>query len=69
MVGLTPKQQEELNLAILEYLRKKEYNVAADSFVIEAKLTEETTKESSVASRLKTGQLESKWTSVVRLKK
>jgi hypothetical protein len=68
-MGLTPKQQEELNQAILEYLRKKEYNVAADSFVLEAKLTEETTNESTIGSRLKTGQLESKWTSIVRLKK
>jgi platelet-activating factor acetylhydrolase IB subunit alpha len=55
MVGLTPKQQEELNLAILEYLRKKEWNTTADNFVAEAKITKEINTESNISTRLKTG--------------
>ena len=55
MVVLTPKQQEELNLAILEYLRKKEWKETADNFVIEAKITEEVSEESNISARLKTG--------------
>lgn len=55
MVGLTPKQQEELNLAILEYLRKKEWNETADSFVLEAKISNEDKTETNISTRLKTG--------------
>lgn len=32
MIGLTTKQREELNVAILEYLVKSNYNKAAEAF-------------------------------------
>ncbi len=32
MVVLTPKQKEELNAAIYEYLIKNKYNTAAEAF-------------------------------------
>jgi LisH len=38
MLGLTPKQKEELNQAIHEYLLKHKYNQAADYFVQEANI-------------------------------
>lgn len=36
MVGLTPKQKDELNSAILEYLMKCNYHGAAQAFQEEA---------------------------------
>jgi len=36
MVGLTSKQQEDLNFAILQYLNKNEYSGAADAFTLDA---------------------------------
>ena len=64
MVGLTPKQKEELNLAIHEYLCKNNYLVAAESLKEEASIDPESQPQSSMAD-----VLEKKWTSLVRLKK
>lgn len=67
MVGLTNKQKDELNAAVLEYLVKQNYKATAEKFSSEAslKMPDETAKQST----LKNDILEKKWTSVVRLKK
>ena len=57
----TSKQKEELNKAILDYLKVSGYKSSADVFAKESE-TEELDAQ-------KTGMLEKKWTSVVRLQK
>lgn len=66
MVGLTPKQKEELNNCIYEYLKKNKLNKAAEQFAEDAGIDVESldTNKSSINDLL-----EKKWTSVVRLKK
>jgi platelet-activating factor acetylhydrolase IB subunit alpha len=65
MVGLTTKQKEELNTAILEYLLRNNYDEAARVFQEEAAVSPPDPNASSIKKDL----LEKKWTSVVRLKK
>lgn len=67
MVGLTTKQKEELNVAILEYLIKCNYTATAEAFQEETKVA--LPVDFSQQSSLKKDLLEKKWTSVVRLKK
>ena len=64
---LTAKQKEELNSAILEYLQKNKYILAAEQFAKEAdvKYADESTSSSSAMKDI----LEKKWTSLVKLKK
>jgi len=65
MVGLTTKQKDELNQAILEYLMKNRFDGAAQAFCDEAGVQPPETEVPSMKKDL----LEKKWTSVVRLKK
>lgn len=67
MVGLTAKQKEELNNAVLEYLVKNDFKQSALKFASEAnlKMPEDNAKQSDFKNDI----LEKKWTSVVRLKK
>ena len=63
MVGLTPKQKEELNMAIHEYMLKNNFVASAQNFQEEAGLDTSTS-----ASTFK-DILEKKWTSLVKLKR
>lgn len=65
MVGLTTKQKDELNVAILEYLIKHGFTQAAQHFSDEAGVEPPGADTPSMKKDL----LEKKWTSVVRLKK
>lgn len=67
MVGLTTKQKEELNLAILEYLNKNKFKNAAEQFADEAGISPDDKNNSS--SITMKDILEKKWTSLVKLKK
>jgi len=58
---LTPKQKDELNQAVLDYLTTAGYGQAAEVFQKEAEVEQLDIK--------KTGLLETKWTSVIRLQK
>jgi len=58
---LTNKQKEELHKAILDYLKTSGLNQAAEAFQAEAQIDELDPK--------KTGLLEKKWTSVIRLQR
>ena len=70
MVGLTPKQAEDLNFAIQEYLLKHKYAEAAAAFAREANVDfEGYLKSSTTPSSLLKDVLERKWTSIARLKK
>ena len=70
MVGLTPKQTEELNFAIYEYLVKKKYEESAAAFSKEASVDYEGyLKTSSLPASLLKDVLERKWTSISKLKK
>ena len=64
MVGLTPKQKEELNQAIYEYLVKNKYAQAASSFIQDTGIATDDPN-----SRGLKDILENKWTAVVKLKK
>jgi len=65
MVGLTTKQKDELNTAIIEYLVHNKYFDTADNFKREsnAALPPPTTDQTKIDI------LEKKWTSLARLKK
>ena len=67
MVGLTSKQRDELNSAILEYLVKNKFEQSAQHFANEASVAKDT-KDNSSSSVMK-DILEKKWTSIVKLKK
>lgn len=67
MVGLTTKQKEELNLAILEYLNKNKFKNAAEQFADEAGISPDDKNNSSQTTMKDI--LEKKWTSLVKLKK
>ena len=70
MVGLTPKQQEDLNFAIQEYLLKSNFSESAAAFAKEANVDYEGyLKNSSTPPQLLKDVLERKWTSIARLKK
>lgn len=70
MVGLTPKQQEDLNFAIQEYLVKSKFVDSAAAFGREAGVDYEGyLKNSTTPSSLLKDILERKWTSIARLKK
>ena len=70
MVGLTPKQQEDLNFAIQEYLVKSKFSDSAEAFAREAGVDYEGyLKTSTTPSSLLKDILERKWTSIARLKK
>lgn len=66
MVGLTTKQKEELNQAILEYLVKHGYSQSVAAFCEESGLTMPDT--GGVGTKMK-DILEKKWTSIVKLTK
>lgn len=69
-MGLTNKQQEDINFAILEYLRKQSYSKSAEAFQEESKLDfDGYIKSSSTPAQLLKDVLERKWTSIARLKK
>ena len=65
MVGLTSKQKDELNTAIIEYLVHNKYMGSAEQFQREAgaSLPPATTDQTKIDI------LEKKWTSLARLKK
>jgi hypothetical protein len=67
MVGLLPKQKEELNKAIYDYLLRNKYNNSAESFVKEAGIVANGIESSGSSNKL--NSLENKWTTVVKLKK
>lgn len=70
MVGLTPKQTEDLNFAIQEYLLKQNFADSAAAFAREASVDYDGyLKASSTPSTLLKDILERKWTSIARLKK
>lgn len=57
----TNKQKEELNKAVLDYLKLSGYKTTAETFMKES--------ETEDLDAQKSGLLEKKWTSVVRLQK
>ena len=67
MVGLTPKQKEELNSAIYEYLIKHKYAQAATVF--DEETGAQATFQQSQSSGGMKDILENKWTTVVKLKR
>lgn len=72
MVGLTSKQQEDMNFAIYEYLVKQKYEESAFNFQKEAGVvTDGQTEASKSTGKMATPKnlLEIKWTSIARLKK
>ncbi len=70
MVGLTQKQQEDLNFAILEYLQKQKFEQTAQAFAQEASVDfQGYLKTSTTPPSLLKDVLERKWTSIARLKK
>ena len=74
MVGLTPKQKEELNIAILEYLTKNQFARSVEFFMQEANIQSPdssggTQNTNSRGGALTKDILENKWTTVVKLKK
>ena len=72
MVGLTSKQQEDMNFAIYEYLVKQKYEESAFNFQKEAGVvTDGHTEASKSTGKMATPKnlLEIKWTSIARLKK
>jgi len=69
-VGLNPKQQEDLNFAILEYLQKQKFEQSAQAFAQEASVDfQGYLKTSTTPPSLLKDVLERKWTSIARLKK
>ena len=66
VLGLTSKQKDELNNAILEYLVKHDYTNAAEGF---SKDTGLKIPEVSNERGVRKDVLEKKWTSIVKLKK
>ena len=70
MVGLTPKQKEDVNFAVLEYLMKASFDQSAKVFAEEATVDYEGyLKASTSPPQLMKDILERKWTSIARLKK
>jgi len=67
MVGLLPKQKEELNKAIYDYLLRNKYNNSAEMFAHEASIVANGIEPSGLTSKL--NSLENKWTAVVKMKK
>lgn len=75
-MGLTPKQKEELNLAIYEYLIKNKFLHSAEYFATEANL-QGVSQDSSGGTEINTRGtgssmkdiLENKWTAVVKMKR
>lgn len=65
MVGLTAKQKEELNTAIIEYLVHNKYIDTAENFKRESSAT----LPPATNDQTKIDILEKKWTSLARLKK
>ena len=69
-MGLTSKQQEDINFAIFEYLQKQGYNQSLQSFEVEAGVDfDGYLKTTTTPSSLLKDVLERKWTSIARLKK
>lgn len=70
MPVLNPKQYEDLNFAVLEYLMKSNFEQAASSFKEEAQVDYEGyLKSTSTPSSLLKDILERKWTSIAKLMK
>lgn len=67
MVGLTTKQKDELNSAILEYLLKHKYMQSAASFCEDTGL--EMPDSGEISGAKMKDILEKKWTSIVKLTK
>ena len=65
MVGLTAKEKEELNTAIIEYLVHNKYTDTAEYFKKESNAT----LPPPTTDQTKIDILEKKWTSLARLKK
>lgn len=65
MVVLTAKEKQELNTAILEYLLKNGYKLAAAQFQEEASVE---APSEEVTSIVKTDVLERKWKGLAKLK-
>lgn len=69
-MGITSKQQEDINFAIQEYLGKQGYVKSAEAFADESKLDYEAyLKSSNMPQQLLKDVLERKWTSIAKLKK
>lgn len=69
-MGLTQKQQEDINFAIQEYLLKQGYSRSAETFAEEASVDYEGyLKSTTTPASLLKDILERKWTSIARLKK
>jgi hypothetical protein len=69
-MGLTTKQQEDINFAIQEYLLKLGYTKSAEAFAQESQLDYQGyLKSSNTPASLLKDVLERKWTSIARLKK
>ena len=66
MLGLTNKQKDDLNEAIMEYLVKHNYKYAAEGF---SKDIDMKIPEISNERGIRKDVLEKKWTSIVKLKK
>ena len=71
MPTLTEKQQNDLQLAILEYLQSQNYNNAAEAFITDANLPHNPPDSCGDKSKITSiiPLLERKWTSIVRLSK
>jgi len=71
MLGLTPKQKEELNQAIHEYLLKNRYSQCAEYFEKEANIQFQDSSGGTQNNQRSSQKniLESKWKSVISLKK
>jgi hypothetical protein len=69
MVGLTPKQVEDVNFAIFEYMKKYKYDSSAKTFETEGNIDYDGYIKASNMPILLKDILERKWTSIARLKK
>ena len=70
MVALTPKQREDLNFAIQEYLMKNKFENSAQAFAQEANVNyEEYIKNSTTNIVMLKDILERKWNSIAKMKK
>lgn len=67
MVGLTTKQKDELNSAILEYLLKHKYGKSVEAFCSDTGLAPPAEGDAAI-TKMK-DILEKKWTSIVKLTK
>ena len=70
MVALTPKQREDLNFAIQEYLMKNKFENSAQAFAQEANVDYEGYIKNSTTNLVMLKDiLERKWNSIAKMKK